>query len=147
MKILIISPGKTHAPELRDAIALYETRLRSNLQVDWEFPSIGPIESEAKAILKLIRPEDVVVLLDERGVEIDSPGLATLIDTNLTQGTKRLIFVIGGAYGVHESVHERANKTVSLSKLVFPHMLARLILIEQLYRAWSIRSGGKYHHA
>lgn len=147
MKILIISPGKAHAPELRDAITLYETRLRPNLQIDWEFPSAGSVESEAKVILKLMRPEDVVVLLDERGKEIDSPGLATVLDTNLTEGTKRLVFVIGGAYGVAPSVQERANKTFSLSKLVFPHMLVRLILIEQLYRAWSIRSGGKYHHA
>lgn len=146
MKLLIISPGKQHAPELRDAISEYEKRLSGALPIEWSFPSIGTKESEGAAILKLLKPEDHVVLLDERGEAINSPGLATLLDTNLSSGTKRMVFVIGGAFGVSDSVMERAHKTIRLSSLVFPHMLVRLILVEQLYRAWSIRSGGKYHH-
>ncbi|HRH55775.1 MAG TPA: 23S rRNA (pseudouridine(1915)-N(3))-methyltransferase RlmH [Candidatus Paceibacterota bacterium] len=147
MRILIISPGKAHTPELRDAIGEYETRLRSALPVEWMFPSIGTKESEGESILKLIKPEDYVILLDERGKDCDSPGLAALLDEQLSGGTKRLVFVIGGAFGVSEGVLARANKTLRLSAMVFPHMIVRLILIEQLYRAWSIRSGGKYHHA
>lgn len=147
MKILIISPGKAHAPELRDAIAEYETRLRSSLPIEWAFPGIGDKESEGEAILKLLKPDDVVVLLDERGKDIDSPGLANLLEDSLNAGTKRLVFVIGGAFGVSDAVSARAQRTLKLSSLVFPHMLVRLILVEQLYRAWSIRSGGKYHHA
>jgi 23S rRNA (pseudouridine1915-N3)-methyltransferase len=147
MKLLIISPGKAHALEYRDAIAEYEKRLSSALPIEWAFPAAGTKESEGAAILKLVKPEDVVILLDERGKEIDSPGLASLIDTHLQEGTKRLVFAIGGAFGVSEEVKARADRTLSLSKLVFPHQLVRLILAEQLYRAWSIRSGGKYHHA
>ncbi len=147
MKILIISPGKAHAPELRDAIAEYEMRLRSALPLEWAFPAAGAKEGEGEAILKLIRPDDLVVLLDEQGKEIGSPGLAEFLERSLNEGTKRLVFVIGGAFGVSESVKERANRTLRLSALVFPHMLVRLILAEQLYRAWSIRTGGKYHHA
>lgn len=147
MKVLIISPGKAHAPELRDAIKEYEKRLSGGLPVEWTFPNVGTRETEGEAILKLVKPEDHVVLLDERGKDIDSPGLAGLLDTNLNAGTKRMVFVIGGAFGVSDSVKERANLVLRLSALVFPHMLVRLILIEQLYRAWSIRSGGKYHHA
>lgn len=147
MKLLIISPGKAHAPEYRDAIETYEMRLQNALPIEWAFPSIGTKESEGEAILKLLKPDDVVILLDERGRDIDSPGLADLIDTNLTSGTKRLVFIIGGAFGVADAVMERAHKTLRLSALVFPHMLVRLILVEQLYRAWSIRTGGKYHHA
>lgn len=146
MKILIISPGKQHDPELRSAIQEYETRLRSALPIEWAFPAIGTKESEGAAILKLLKPDDVVVLLDERGKEIDSPGLATLLEQKLNEGTKRLVIIIGGAFGVADEVAVRATLTLSLSKLVFPHMLVRLIVVEQLYRAWSIRSGGKYHH-
>lgn len=147
MKVLIISPGKAHSQELKDAILEYETRLRTVLPIEWAFPPASDKETEADAILKLIKPDDVVVLLDERGKEIDSPGLATLLETSLNEGTKRLAFIIGGAFGVSDEVQSRANKVLSLSKLVFPHMLVRLILVEQLYRAWSIRTGGKYHHA
>ena len=147
MKLLIISPGKQHTPELRDAIAEYETRLRSALPIEWTFPTVGTKESEGEAILKLIKPNDVVMLLDERGKDCDSPGLAALLDGELNQGTKRLVFIIGGAFGVSDEVAKRANKTIRLSAMVFPHMIVRLILVEQLYRAWSIRSGGKYHHA
>lgn len=147
MKVLIISPGKAHSAELKEAIQEYETRLRAALPIEWAFPSVGEKEAEGEAILRQIKPEDVVILLDERGKEIDSPGLAQLLEANLNEGTKRLVFVIGGAFGVSEAVAARANKTLSLSKLVFPHMLVRLILVEQLYRAWSIRTGGKYHHS
>lgn len=147
MKLLIISPGKPHAFEYRDAIAEYEKRLSSALPVEWAFPTVGTKDSEGEAVLKLIQPTDAVILLDERGKDIDSPGLANLLDTYLNESTKRLVFVIGGAFGVSEEVQNRANKTIRLSSLVFPHMLARLILTEQLYRAESIRTGGKYHHA
>jgi len=147
MKLLIISPGKAHSIELRDAVAEYELRLRPTLPVEWSFPAPGIKESEGEAILKLIKPEDEVVLLDERGKDIDSPGLAALLESSLNEGTKRMVFIIGGAFGVSEAVSIRANKTLRLSALVFPHMLVRLILVEQLYRAQSIRTGGKYHHA
>ncbi len=147
MKLLLISPGKAHAPEYRDAIAEYEKRLSSALPIEWAFPTVGTKESEGEAILKLLKHEDTVILLDERGKDIDSLGLASLLDDALNASVKRLVFVIGGAFGVSEEVAARANKTLKLSSLVFPHMLVRLILAEQLYRAWSIRTGGKYHHA
>jgi 23S rRNA (pseudouridine1915-N3)-methyltransferase len=146
VKILIISPGKRHAIEYRTAIAEYETRLRSALPIDWLFPAVGTKESEGAAVLKAIQDDDTVLLLDETGKDIDSPGLAACLDRELNNGAKRLVIVIGGAFGVSEEVKERANHTYRLSALVFPHMLVRLILVEQLYRAWSIRAGGKYHH-
>jgi len=147
MKLLIVSPGKPHSAELVDAIRTYETRLRSALLVEWAFPAAGSKDTEGAAILKFLKQDDYVVLLDERGKEIDSPGLAAILEKKLTSGTKRLVFVIGGAFGVSDAVTERADTVISLSKLVFPHMLVRLLLVEQLYRAWSIRTGGKYHHA
>lgn len=146
MKLLIISPGKAHTPELRDAIGEYEKRLKSAISLEWVFPAVGTKESEGTVILKLIRPEDHIILLDERGKDISSTGLAEVVETQMNAGTKRLVFIIGGAFGVSEEVKERANVIIRLSAMVFPHMLVRLILIEQLYRAWSIRTGGKYHH-
>ncbi|MBY0294001.1 23S rRNA (pseudouridine(1915)-N(3))-methyltransferase RlmH [Patescibacteria group bacterium] len=147
MKVLVISPGKTHDVLYRDAIEEYEKRLSKRLPLEWHFPKVAGTVDEAKAILKIIDPGDFVVLLDERGADIDTPGLAKLIESHEQQGSKWLTFIIGGAYGVDKSVKERANLTLKLSSLVFPHMLARLILIEQLYRAVSILEGGKYHHS
>lgn len=147
MKILIISPGKAHAPEYRDAIAEYEKRLSATLPIAWDFPKVGDIETESATVLKRIEPTDYVILLDERGRDCSSEQLAETLDRLEQDGTKRLVFIIGGAYGVSDEVRARANTTIRLSAMVFPHMLVRLILAEQLYRAQSIRTGGKYHHA
>jgi 23S rRNA (pseudouridine1915-N3)-methyltransferase len=147
MKILIISPGKAHDALYRDAIAEYETRLSKRMPLEWHFPKAADKAEEAKAILRAIKKEDFVVLLDERGGDIDTPGLAKLIDAHTQNGSKWLVFIIGGAFGVDKTVKERANLTLKLSSLVFPHMLVRLVLVEQLYRATSILDGGKYHHA
>lgn len=147
MKILIISPGKAHAPEYRDSIAEYEKRLSPVLPIVWDFPKVGDVDSESAAILKRIEPSDYVMLLDQRGKDTSSEQLATRLDQLELDSHKRLVFVIGGAYGVSDEVKARASMTMRLSTMVFPHMLVRLILVEQLYRAQSIRTGGKYHHA
>jgi 23S rRNA (pseudouridine1915-N3)-methyltransferase len=147
MKIFIISPGKAHDYTVAEGIEEYQKRLTKRFDIDWAFPTIGTKESEGSAILKLIREGDYVALLDERGRDIDTPQFSKLLDSRMQSGTKRLVFIIGGAFGVSKEVEERADATLKLSSLVFPHMLARLILIEQLYRAVSILDGGKYHHA
>ena len=85
------------------------------------------------------------MLLDETGESLDSPALSRAIEQAFAAG-RSLTFVIGGAYGVDERLHTRADKVLSLSRLVFPHQLVRLILVEQLYRAQSIAHGGQYHH-
>ena len=86
-----------------------------------------------------------MILLDERGKALDSPGLARTLQQPI-DGARTVILIIGGAYGVDPSVHTRANLVWSLSPLVFPHQLVRLILAEQLYRAQEIASGRPYHH-
>jgi 23S rRNA (pseudouridine1915-N3)-methyltransferase len=146
MKILIVSPGKAHDNTVTEGIAECEKRLRK-FDIEWAFPKATDKDTEAAAILKSIKDSDYVVLLDERGKDIDTPSFAKLLDTRMQEGAKRLVFVIGGAFGVTDEVKSRANASLRLSSLVFPHMLARLILIEQLYRASSILDGGKYHHA
>ena len=147
MKVLIISPGKAHDSTVKEGVAEYTKRLGKRISLEWMFPAVGSKDEEGAAILKALKKDDVVVLLDERGRSIDTSGFASMLDTHLQSGTKRLVFVIGGAFGVSEAVAARAEATLQLSKLVFPHMLVRLILAEQLYRAVSIIDGGKYHHA
>jgi 23S rRNA (pseudouridine1915-N3)-methyltransferase len=146
MKILIISPGKAHNGEVAPGISEYQKRLSKAFPLEWAHPRASDIGAEGAAILKLIKEGDCVLLLDERGRDIDTPGLAKLLDKQMQAGSKRLVFIIGGAFGVSAQVAARAHDTLKLSSLVFPHMLVRLILAEQLYRASSILSGGKYHH-
>jgi 23S rRNA (pseudouridine1915-N3)-methyltransferase len=147
MKILIISPGKGHDSTVVDGIGEYAKRLPKQFALEWVFPKPESVETEGAAIVKLLKKEDFVILLDERGNDIDTPGFAKLLEKHLGHGTKRLVFIIGGAFGVSGAVKDRANLTIKLSSLVFPHMLVRLVLAEQLYRAVSIIEGGKYHHA
>lgn len=147
MKILIISPGKGHDETVTSGIAEYEKRLSRVWPIEWVHPKPSDKAEEGNAILKLLKDGDTVVLLDERGRDIDTPGLVNFLDKQQQAATKRLVFVIGGAFGVSDEIKARADITIKLSSLVFPHMLVRLILIEQLYRAHSILSGGKYHHA
>lgn len=131
---------------IASAINEYEKRLGAHYLIEWVFPSISTTESEGAAILKQVKDGDTVFLLDERGKSYGSPEFAALIDKEQQEGTKRLVLIIGGAFGVSEEVKKRANITLSLSKMVFPHMLVRLILVEQIYRAMTILEGGKYHH-
>jgi 23S rRNA (pseudouridine1915-N3)-methyltransferase len=147
VKICIISPGKAHDRTVADGINEFEKRLDKKFALEWLLPPASDKAEEGKAIQKYLKDGDYIVLLDERGRDIDTPALAALLDKQLQGGTKRLVFIIGGAFGVDAAVAARAHTTVKLSSLVFPHMLVRLILVEQLYRAQSILSGGKYHHA
>ncbi len=121
-------------------------RLSPFFPIEWQFPIAGEKEEEAKKILALLRKDDTIILLDERGKLVSTPDIAKILEEGKNNGVKRLVLIIGGAYGVDNTVKERAHKTISLSALVFPHMLVRVILIEQLYRANSTLHGGKYHH-
>lgn len=153
MKILIISIGKKNNVTLADAIAGYSERLNRVIPTAWELiPQSGfdhekARQQESEAISTRLSPNDVVWLLDECGKQLTSPALAVQINVLQYQGIKRLVFVIGGAYGVNEALRQRSNFLWSLSPLVFPHQLVRLLLAEQLYRATEINRGSSYHHA
>ena len=147
MNILIISPGKKHEPNLAELIAEYEKRLSGTYNIEWKFISPGTLEQESTAIVKTIGKVDYVILLDERGKSLTSEGFAQAIQKAIMQSVKRIVFVIGGAYGVDETVRAAAQLTLSLSAMVMPHRFVRLMLVEQIYRAADISRGGKYHHA
>jgi 23S rRNA (pseudouridine1915-N3)-methyltransferase len=146
MKILIISPGKAHDHTVAEGIEEYETRLAKSWSIEWTHPKAGDKDMEGAAILKLLKDGDYVVLLDEHGKDVNTAEFAKRLDMGRQSGLKRLAFIIGGAFGVTNTIKERADTTLKLSSLTLPHMLVRLVLVEQLYRAHSILVGGKYHH-
>lgn len=104
-------------------------------------------QQEEELIMKRLQPGHYLVLLDERGKSLSSIEWSQQFQQCMNQGVKTLVILIGGAYGVSEAVKKRANQTWSLSRLVFPHQLVRLIVAEQVYRAFSILNNSPYHHA
>ena len=149
MKIIAI--GKKHEKWVLNGIELFEKRLKKPFNLSWDilphsnFAEEKAREEETQRILAKIKPSDFVILLDERGKNISSPELAKMLSNGFVN-SQNFVIIIGGAFGVSEELRQRANFVWSLSKLVFPHQIVRLILVEQIYRAQEISSGGKYHH-
>lgn len=153
MKILLWTIGKTHEPYVKAGIEEFTARISRYYPVEWR---IFPVpkhshedqlkKAEADMILQALGASDQLILLDEAGKMLDSEKLAALIQQKANESTDKLVFLIGGAYGVDSSVARRAQFKWSLSALTFPHQLVRLILAEQLYRACSILRNEKYHH-
>ena len=145
----IITVGKKLAPELKNAVEGYLNRLQGRFRLEWVFVPNSPDKGdlarshESDVILARLKPTDFVILLDERGKNVTSPALSELLQAHLGQ---EVVFIIGGAYGVSDELRTRANFIWSLSSLVFPHQIVRLVLVEQIYRAQTIASGHPYHH-
>lgn len=104
------------------------------------------ILKESEKIMGKIKPSDYVILLDETGSDLNSLEFAALLDDRQNDSVKRLVIIIGGAYGVSKEVSDRANYVMRLGKMVWPHELVRLMMSEQLYRAFSILADLPYHH-
>jgi 23S rRNA (pseudouridine1915-N3)-methyltransferase len=157
MKIQLWSIGKSHEPYVKTGIEDFTKRIEKYFSVEWNLiptpKNAGMLsemdlkKKEGEMIMDWLQPDDFLVLLDERGKQFSSEALAGFLQTRANERTKKLVFLIGGAYGVGEAVLKRANLQWSLSQLVFPHQLVRLILAEQLYRACTILRNEKYHHA
>ncbi len=156
MKIQFINIGKPHENDVKGAIEDFTKRINNYYKAEWTI--IPPLknaaslstnnlkEMEAKALLSKIGKDDFLILLDETGKQLSSAGFAEFILQRTNSGMHSLIFLIGGAFGVSDEVKQRANFTWSLSELVFPHMIIRLLLAEQVYRACTILRNEKYHH-
>lgn len=151
MPIRILAVGKKHEAWVEDGIRRYEMRLKRPFTVEWVLlphsarEGLAARQEESERLLSRMKADDFVVLLDERGKLFDSPALSKLLLAPLEQ-SRQVVLIIGGAYGVDDSVHQRADVVWSLSPLVFPHQLVRLLLAEQLYRAQEIAAGHPYHH-
>ncbi|ULQ53761.1 23S rRNA (pseudouridine(1915)-N(3))-methyltransferase RlmH [Flavihumibacter fluvii] len=153
MKIQLLTIGKQQDVATKQALEDFTRRINFYFPCEWKLlPPSKSAEpdiikkSEAQIILQAIQKEDYLVLLDERGKNISSPDLANLLQQRANESRKQLVFLIGGAFGVDTTVQERADFTWSLSKLVFPHQIVRLVLAEQVYRACTILRNEKYHH-
>lgn len=157
MKIQLLSIGKDHEPYVKPGVEDFTRRISRYYPVEWSLiptpknaatltqPDLK--KKEAEIILGLLAKDDFLIALDERGKQMTSEGLATFIQTRANDSTKKLVFLIGGAYGLDESILKRADYRWSLSQLTLPHQLVRLLLAEQLYRACTILRNEKYHHA
>jgi 23S rRNA (pseudouridine1915-N3)-methyltransferase len=156
MKIEFWSIGKQHDSALKTAIDMYTARLEKYVSVSWQILPVpknaGMLSEmdlkrlEGKMITEWLDKDTILVALDEYGKEMDSEGLASLLVKRGNMSTRKLVFLIGGAFGLDESILQRADYKWSLSKLTFPHQLVRLILAEQVYRAYTIIKNEKYHH-
>lgn len=146
--------GKTNETYFNDAITEYEKRIkRYNPFEITTIPDVKNIKlaevlkrSEGELILKQIKSDDHVILLDERGKTFTSLSFAKHIEKLLCRSDKRVVFVIGGAYGFSDDVYNRADDKISLSGMTFSHQLVRVVFTEQLYRAFTILNNQPYHH-
>ena len=156
MKIQFWSIGKANESHVEEGIQLFTKRITNYYPVQWQIiptPKNAAVlsemdlkQKEGETILNLLKKEDYLILLDERGKQMTSEGLAEFISQRANESQKNIIFLIGGAFGVSKEVMERANFKWSLSQLVFPHQIVRMLLAEQVYRACSINRNEKYHH-
>lgn len=156
MKLQLWSIGKNHEPYVKAGVEEFTKRINNYFKVEWNLipvPKNAGMMSEmdlkkkeGELILEWLNDDDYLVALDERGKEISSEKLADFIQARANSSTRRIVFLIGGAFGIDQAVLKRANFTWSLSPLVFPHQLVRLILAEQVYRACTIIKNEKYHH-
>ncbi len=153
MKIFFWAVGKAHETYVKEGVTLFTKRISHYFPVEWKLlpPSKNTEpeqikKDEAAQILHLLKHDDLLVVLDEKGKQWDSIELADFIQKKADSACRQIIFLTGGAYGIHEPVLKRCNYVWSLSRLVFPHQLVRLILAEQIYRACTIIRNEKYHH-
>ena len=156
MTIKLLGIGKTDDPALQNLTEVYINRLQFYNKFEFELiPDIKKAKNlnenqqkqkEGELLLNKLIASDFVVLLDEGGKQFTSVGFSEYIQKRLNSGLKQLVFVIGGPYGFSEAVYNRADSTISLSKMTFSHQMVRLFFTEQLYRAFTILRNEPYHH-
>jgi len=140
MKVKLICVGKVKEGFIKGGISHYLTRLKTSRLKIVEVADSNP-EKEGAIILSKIKEEDYVIALSEKGSSTSSTEFAFM----LSDVEKNFVFIIGGPDGLDEKVIKRANEVTSLSKMTFTHEMARLILLEQIYRAVQINEGRPYH--
>lgn len=156
MKSLVFFLGKTNENYLSEGISEYEKRIKK--YVPFELLTIPNLkntkklsenelkEKEGELILKKFQPGDYIILLDAKGKLMSSEKFANWLIDSQMKSYKRLVFVVGGAYGFSPNIYAKANVKLSLSPMTFSHQIIRLIFMEQYYRAYTIINGEPYHH-
>lgn len=156
MQIKLIVVGKTNKKYLIEGENEYQKRLKYYIKFEEDIiPELKKVknlseseikEKEGKLILSKITNADYLVLLDENGKEFDSVGFSQFLQKQLNSGVRKVVFVIGGAYGFSNEVYSRANTKIALSQMTFSHQMVRLFFKEQLYRGFTILKNEPYHH-
>lgn len=153
-KIELWAIGKSERGWVEDGAAVYANRIGRYSSFEFFiFPDIRervePVilkKKEGELVLKKLEPGDFLVILDEKGQEFGSVELSNWLQNRLSTGQKRIVFLIGGAFGFSPEIYSRADLKISLSKMTFPHQLIRVMFLEQLYRAFSIAKNEPYHN-
>jgi len=156
MTVKLLAIGKTNQKELLHLIAQYEKRLGHYANFSMEtLPDIRKnknrsrdqlLQAEGEALLQRIDASDRIYLLDERGESFSSEEFAGFLQKQMNAGVRRLVLVIGGAFGFSQALYQRAAGEISLSRMTFSHQMVRLFAVEQLYRAFTILRNEPYHH-
>ena len=156
MKILLIQIEKTTETYLNEGIDNYVTRLKNYCSFSTETitmpkairqkPHDEQKKAEALEIQKHLETSDYLICLDEHGKQFTSVQYAEFLNKRMVAGTKRLVFLIGGPFGIDKSILDKSSYVMSLSNMTFSHQMIRLFFCEQLYRGFSILKNEKYHH-
>tara|TARA_B100001758_G_scaffold243724_1_gene253903 strand:+ start:661 stop:1134 length:474 start_codon:yes stop_codon:yes gene_type:complete len=156
MKIVLLAIGRTNEQYLIEGIAKYQKRLKHYTQFEiFEIPYVKNAKNfsnaelmkrEGELILKQLRPSDYLVILDDKGKSFTSIKFSEKLQAWILSGKKRLVFVVGGAYGFSDEVYVRGNEKISLSKMTLSHQMVRLFFVEQIYRGYTIINHQPYHH-
>ena len=156
MKLSLWTIGKENENYIKAGVEEFTKRISKYYPVEWTLispPKNAAVLSETEmkkkegeTILQMLKKDDYLIALDERGKQFTSEGLAQIIEQRRTESTKNIVFLIGGAYGIDEMVLSKAKIKWSLSLLTLPHQVVRLLLAEQVYRACTILRNEKYHH-
>jgi 23S rRNA (pseudouridine1915-N3)-methyltransferase len=146
--------GKTDEKYLMEGTEKYLKRLQHYVKIDWqEFKDVKAgltpdetLKREAELILSKVKSDDTLILWDEHGEHLTSRQMAAYLERSQNQSIKSLIFLIGGAFGFHESLRTRAHHSLSMSRMTFSHQMIRIFIAEQIYRAYTIIKNEKYHN-
>lgn len=156
MKITLLTIGKTEEEFLKKGIEQYVKRLKH--YIPFEIHDIAALkkttgmapevvkQKEAELFAKHLEKADCIILLDERGTEFSSKGFSDFLQKRMNTGIREMVFIVGGAWGFSETLHQKTDFKISLSKMTFSHQMVRLFFVEQLYRAFTILKGESYHN-
>ena len=156
MKIVLLTIGKTKKSFLSEGIKKYLLKLKhytnlesieiDNVKFSKNISESELINKEAEILISKLAPSDYVILLDEKGRQYSSLEFSKKLNNWMIGSKKRLVFIIGGAYGVSKTVSSRVDEILSFSSMTFSHQMIRLFFLEQLYRAYTIINNNPYHH-
>ncbi|MBT6726597.1 MAG: 23S rRNA (pseudouridine(1915)-N(3))-methyltransferase RlmH [Deltaproteobacteria bacterium] len=156
LRIRFLWIGRTQEAYLQEGLKIYQRRLQHYAHIvteeikpqrRWQsLPEITRKQIETKALRERLLPDEQSILLDEQGQQLDSVGLSRWLENFHLQSVPQITFMVGGPYGVDCEAFPQHTKRISLSPMTFSHQMVRLILLEQVYRAFTILSGEPYHH-